>query len=130
MMDTLNKIFVTGTLLGLLATGGCATVLDSEPDTVPVTTSPAGATCVINGRTITTPGAVTLRHTHNVDYDVTCSKDGYDDAHGKIVSQMNPLVVGSMLFVVAGAVDVLSGNDYHYPDGIHLELNPITAKGE
>ncbi len=124
----MNKFLTTTALLGLLATGGCATVLDSEPDTVPVTTDPAGATCVIDGRTITTPGTVTLRHTHNVDHDVTCKKDGYEDARGKIVSQMNPLVWGSMLFVVAGAVDVIGGNDYHYPDGIHLVLEPITAE--
>lgn len=126
-MDTLNKFFVAGTLVAMLAVGGCATVLDSGPDAVPVTSNPPGATCVVAGQTVVTPGTVTLQHTHNVDYDVRCSKDGYADAYGKIVSKINPAFAGSLFFFPAAAIDVATGNDYHYPNGVDVVLAPVQA---
>src|SRR5215469_12743595 len=105
--------------LGLLALGlsGCASILSGSTETVAFNSNPPGATCQLARQgtviaSVTTPGSLQLdRSKYNVD--VTCHKDGYQDATGHLESGTEGMVLGNILLggVVGWAVDSANGAD-------------------
>lgn len=120
---------------GLLALGlsGCASILSGTTETIAFDSNPQGATCQLARQgtvvaSVVTPGSLQLdRSKYNVD--VTCRKDGYQDATGQLESGTEGNVVGNILLggVVGWAVDSASGADNKYPTSLTVTLNPLAA---
>ena len=81
-------------LLSLMASaflGGCATLTTSSSQTVTLTTEPPGAACTFRregeviGIVNPTPGSLSVKKGH-ADIDVTCVKEGFLDAVGRVGS--------------------------------------------
>ncbi len=120
---------------GLFALGlsGCASILSGTTETISFDSNPQGATCQLVRQgtvvaSVVTPGSLQLdRSKYNVD--VTCRKDGYQDATGQLESGTEGNVVGNILLggVVGWAVDSASGADNKYPTQLTVTLNPLAA---
>lgn len=120
---------------GLLALGlsGRASILSGTTETVAFDSNPQGATCPLVRQgtviaTVATPGSLEPERTkYNVD--VTCHKDGYQDATGQLESGNEGTVAGNILLggVVGWAVDSANGADNKYPTQLTVTLNPLAA---
>lgn len=121
-------------LLALMASsvlGGCATLTKSSSQTVTLTTEPTGAACTFKregeviGIVNPTPGSLTVTKSH-VDIDVTCTKEGYVDATGRVGSKFQPMTFGNILFggIIGIAVDAASGATAEYEANIAIRMTP------
>ena len=121
-------------LLATLATsllGGCATLTTSSSQTVTLTTEPPGAACTFkrDGEVIgivnPTPGSLTVNKSH-ADIDVSCVKEGYIDAIGRVGSKFQAMTFGNILFggIIGIAVDAVSGATAEYEPNVAIRLTP------
>jgi streptogramin lyase len=79
-----------------LLTSGCASIVSSTEQTVPVTSDPPGATVQIGEQTVTTPGTLKLKRKE--DCVVHVSMPGYYDDYVKLHRQESPLLLGNLLW--------------------------------
>lgn len=70
-----------------LSLPGCATVMNTTRQTVPIRSTPAGARCAIGDQVVTTPGAFQLHRGNN--YTVTCRLAGYEPAFSFLAGRVN-----------------------------------------
>jgi hypothetical protein len=129
--------------LALLATlassllGGCATLTTSSSQTVTLTTEPPGAACTFkrDGEVIgivnPTPGSLTVNKSH-ADIDVSCVKEGYIDAIGRVGSKFQAMTFGNILFggIIGIAVDAVSGATAEYEANVAIRLTPAEFETE
>ena len=121
-------------LLSLMASaflGGCATLTTSSSQTVTLTTEPPGAACTFRregeviGIVNPTPGSLTVKKSH-ADIDVTCVKEGFVDAVGRVGSKFQAMTFGNILFggIIGIAVDAVSGSTAEYEANVAIRLTP------
>lgn len=118
-------------LTSSLCLGGCATLTTSSSQTVTLTTEPPGAACTFKreGEVIgiinPTPGSLTVRKSHS-DIDVTCVKDGYVDAVGRVGSKFQAMTFGNILFggIIGIVVDAASGATAEYEANVAIRMTP------
>ena len=121
-------------LLAMLAPvllGGCATLTSSASQTVTLTTEPPGAACTFKregeviGIVNPTPGSLTVKKSH-ADIDVTCVKEGFLDAVGRVGSKFQAMTFGNILFggIIGIAVDAVSGATAEYEANVEIRLTP------
>jgi uncharacterized membrane protein len=111
--------------------GGCATLTTSSSQTVTLTTEPPGATCSFKreGQVIgiinPTPGSLTVSKSHS-DIDVTCVKEGFLDAVGRVGSTFQAMTFGYILFggIIGIAVDAVSGATAEYEANVSIRMEP------
>jgi hypothetical protein len=126
--------FLRFALLALVASsllGGCATLTTSSSQTVTLTTEPPGAACTFKreGQVIgiinPTPGSLSVSKSHS-DIDVTCTKEGYVDAVGRVGSKFQAMTFGNILFggIIGIAVDAVSGATAEYEANVAIRLTP------
>jgi hypothetical protein len=126
--------FLRFALLALMASsllGGCATLTTSSSQTVTLTTEPPGAACTFKreGQVIgiinPTPGSLSVTKSHS-DIDVTCTKEGYVDAVGRVGSKFQAMTFGNILFggIIGIAVDAVSGATAEYEANVAIRLTP------
>jgi len=111
--------------------GGCVTLTTSSSQTVALTTEPPGAACTfkregqIIGIINPTPGSLSVTKSHS-DIDVTCTKEGYVDAAGRVGSKFQAMTFGNILFggIIGIAVDAVSGATAEYEATVAIRLMP------
>jgi hypothetical protein len=111
--------------------GGCATLTTSSSQTVTLTTEPPGATCSFKreGQVIgiinPTPGSLTVSKSHS-DIDVTCVKEGFLDAVGRVGSKFQAMTFGNILFggIIGIAIDAVSGATAEYEANVSIRMTP------
>lgn len=106
---------------------GCATIMGSPTQTLPITSAPSGATIVIvdeGGREVfsgTTPTSVTLNKSNGnywggKSFTITISKPGFKEQNVPVISGANGwYIAGNLLFgglIGWFVIDPLNGNMY------------------
>lgn len=116
---------------------GCASLLNGGKQTVRISSNVEGATIYVDGQTYVTPAVVNLKG--KISYDVRLEKEGYDQAYGKINSDMR---LGSGIFgnlvnfstFIGMAVDFIgTGAGWALKDDVYIEMQekPVSmASGE
>ena len=121
---------------GLLALGGCATVVKGSSQNVTVITDPPGASCVFRrggvniGVINPTPGTLAIDKS-SVAIDVRCTKQGYAEAAGSVGSHFQAMTFGNVIFggLIGIAVDASSGAASEYEPEFTLTLVPLVFPG-
>jgi hypothetical protein len=111
--------------------GGCATLTTSASQTVTLTTEPPGAACTFKregeviGIVNPTPGSLSVKKSH-ADIDVTCVKEGFLDAVGRVGSKFQAMTFGNILFggIIGIVVDAASGATAEYEANVAIRMTP------
>jgi hypothetical protein len=120
-------VVTAGILASLL--GGCATVVNGTTQTIPVSSSPSGASIFADGRFMgTTPCQVELsRRTSHV---LSFEKEGYEPTSVAISREISAMTAGNVLIggLIGLGVDAVSGANYRLvPESISVSLERSTA---
>lgn len=122
----IRMLQLTGLLIAVLFSSGCATIVRGTKDTLVVESEPAGATVRLsNGMSGKTPTSFTLPRKQNIV--VTIEKEGYETLTVNVNSQVSGAgaasMAGNLVFggLVGVVVDPLSGAMKD------LKPNPIRA---
>lgn len=118
-------------IIACAALAGCASIVEGTDQTITVSSNPSGALCVLErgwgqiGVVNLTPGMVHVEKSSD-EITVRCSKDGYHDGVGVLVSEFEGMTAGNIIFggIVGLAVDAGSGAMYYYPPSIVVTLQP------
>ncbi|MXP65155.1 PEGA domain-containing protein [Roseomonas sp. M0104] len=116
-------------LVPLAVLSACATMIEGTTGNVTVSTTPAGATCVIDregqriGTVAMTPGSLSISKSRH-DLTVACSKEGYDSSSISIAGGFTGTTFGNILAggIIGVAVDAASAANSKYPQVIRLDL--------
>ncbi|MDE0342079.1 MAG: translation initiation factor 2 [Deltaproteobacteria bacterium] len=111
--------------------GACASIVEGTDQSIAVSSHPSGAICILEreggqiGVVNPTPGTVRIEKSTE-DIMVRCSKPGYQDGIGVLVSEFEGMTAGNIIFggVIGLAVDAGSGAMYYYPSSIMVDLPP------
>lgn len=79
----------------IFTSSGCATIAHGTSTSVRINSVPQGATVIVGGKTIITPGKVTLKNSQL--YSVIFKKDGYEDTYFNIDKQPSGWVWANIL---------------------------------
>lgn len=116
-----------------LALAGCATIIKGTTQSVSIDTPPVeGAHCtLVNSEGtwyITSPGSVVVHKTKN-DLNVTCTKEGYQDAAVVVASHFNGATVGNVIAggLIGVGIDAASGANYEYAPATSIPMLPVGA---
>jgi hypothetical protein len=114
----MKRIFSTGllliTFLILMALStGCATIMNGDMVTVPVTTHPAEANLFVAGREYKSPASVEVPRGKG-DFKLQISKEGYKNGYVMLEESLDAWYAGNLLFggVIGLVLDPLSGKAY------------------
>jgi hypothetical protein len=99
---------------------------------VTVSTDPAGALCRFDRKTDMvgvvnpTPGTIAVSKGWG-DLDVTCSKDGFEDAKGLMTATFQAATLGNIILggIIGIIIDASSGAMSEYPASIGFMLFPL-----
>jgi hypothetical protein len=119
----INLIYV---LVLVLATSGCATVIDGSSQTVTFNSSPNGARIYANGIEIgTTPLITSLKRSKTTM--ILAKKNGYEDQQLSLQTKLNNWFWGNFLLgAFSTTTDYASDAMIEYsPNMYYITLNPI-----
>lgn len=123
-----------GLLFGLLALGGCATVLDGTSQSMRVNSSPRSAVCeatrqgeVLGSTSAVSPVMQLTKSRHDVV--LTCSAPGYETASAVIPSSASSNGVASIFIFDLGITDYVTGALNEYPSAASITLKQIKVDG-
>jgi len=107
----MNKVMLG--IAAMVALSGCATIMNGDLVSVPVTTVPTGATVTINGATYTSPATVTAPRGKG-DFNLHIEKEGYRSVDILLTPPKDGWLWGNIVFggIIGLAVDFLSGDAY------------------
>jgi len=86
----------------IFTSSGCATIVHGASTTIRINSVPSGATATVGGKTIITPGRVTLKN--NQSYSIIFKKDGYEDTYFTIDRHRSGWVWGNFLLALGAAI--------------------------
>lgn len=111
---------------GAAALSGCATIMNGDLVSVPVATTPTGATVQINGATYTTPATVTAPRGKG-DFNLHIEKEGYRPVDILLTQSKDGWLWGNIVFggFIGLGVDFISGDAYD----LDPELVDATLEG-
>ena len=126
----LRSLLLSCSLLCLVLMTSCATLIDKGPDSVPVTSTPLGASVYLDGTLVgRTPTTISVpRSAKGV---VTVFLEGYyPPAAQQIGTSFNPWLLGNVLmgyFSLPGLlIDLLAGNGSTWNENpLHFNLIPM-----
>ncbi len=117
--------------VAVLPLAGCASIVEGTTQSIAITTAPVdGAKCTLISSQgtyyVTTPGNAIV-HKTKTDLNVSCTKDGFQDAYLKISPYFNGVTVGNVLAggLIGIGVDASSGANYTYPNFTVVPLVPL-----
>lgn len=125
-------------LASLLLLPACATMTSGRQQIVTITTTPAGAACVVD-RMDAPPGDHMVQIAHTPDsvlidrsasaLKITCASQGYPVIQVAQRPGIEPYAGFNVLngVVIGVAVDEASGALFQYPDQVHIDLAPRPA---
>lgn len=113
----------------LCALGACASIVEGTDQSITVSSNPTKASCFLEregaqiGTVDPTPGSVMVDKS-SADITVICSKEGYEDGTGVLVSGFEGWALGNVIFggIVGVGVDAASGALNNYPSTITVTL--------
>ena len=131
----MQRVLILTTLAGAcLLTGGCASIVSGQNQSVSVTSRDpvkgvdvAGAKCaLVNDKGTwyaTTPGTVTVRRSFN-ELAVNCTADGMAPGIAMVKSATKAMAFGNILFggFIGAGVDMSTGAAYDYPEIIVITM--------
>lgn len=113
-------------LIAVLGLSGCATIIHGSSQAVPVSSSPLGATVIVDGQSqYTTPCEIELERKR--DHLLLFTKSGYHDTTFQIKHVMSGAVAGNILAggLIGWGVDAASGAQFKLiPPTVHVTLSP------
>jgi hypothetical protein len=116
-------------LAGVLALGGCATVVAGGPDTIPISTNPPGAYVYVNGQVVgQTPMVVELDRGNRIG-DIRIYYPGFQPVQITRYKTLNGWVFGNFFLMIWPVViDLATGNWQRFDDEpIAIGLTPGQA---
>ena len=132
----MKKIKVPFLILTYLVTAGCASVTQSDSQSVAISASyldkPVDADCKLtNDRgawDAKAPAMVSVRKSGE-DLNVTCKKEGMPDGLIKAVSRAAGSMFGNILIGggIGAMIDHSSGKGYNYPDQLPVKMGESTV---
>lgn len=118
-------------LMAVAATAlvGCSSIISGTQQTISFNSNPPGAVCALtrNGLPIgnvTTPGGIVVEKTkHNIQ--VTCAKEGYEDATAMLKSEVEGATFGNIILGggIGWAIDSASGADNKYQEVVNVSMS-------
>jgi hypothetical protein len=129
-----KKVSALVVLLGLAwGLSGCATLTKGTTQPIAISSEPAGADCTLSRRgqslgKVKTPGSITVKRDGD-PINVTCSKDGYEEATAVMNSRVESAIYGNLLVggVIGVMVDASSGASNHYEASLAVPLTAMSA---
>jgi len=104
----------------------CASLVHGTHQTVPVTTTPTGATIQVGGESYVSPADVSL--SRNRDYQIVVSKSGYVTQTMEMHSSMSGAAFLDLIFIIPWAVDLADGAAWTLsPDTVQVQLEPVAV---
>jgi hypothetical protein len=130
---TSKLLTVAVTVLAGVQLSACASIIKGSTASIGVTSPPVtGAICTLSSSQgswqITTPGSVTVERSKS-DIQITCKKDGYQEAYAIIPSNFEGWTVGNLIFggIVGVGVDAATGAMNDYPNAFQVPMTPLTS---
>lgn len=99
---------------------GCATLIKTPYQRVNVTTTPPGATCVLDGQTFVSPAVVMVLREKALD--LVCRGADGREARSHLPRGGNNWVLGNLIILPGLAVDAMTGAGGELPPAVHLDL--------
>lgn len=113
MVEANMKTLIAIAILAL-ATSGCATIFQSGPDHVPVTSSPSGAKVFLDGKEVgVTPIEVSIER--DAEGVIRIEKDGYNPYTKDLDKKINWWLIADVIYIIPAGVDLITHNQGHYP---------------
>lgn len=123
--------------VGVLALGGCASVVGGSTQTIAVQASApagplAGALCRLGNDKgswdVVTPGTVDVARSFAA-LAVRCEREGFEPAVTSVASSTQAVAFGNIVIggMIGAAVDVSTGAAYSYPDIVTVGLTPLAG---
>ena len=116
-----------GILLILFMTSGCATIINSPSQKIPVSSNPSGARVEVDGTgSYKTP--ITIKLERKRDHVLIVSKEGHEQEQVVIMHVISGAVAGNILAggLIGWGVDAMTGAQYKLvPGTVHVELKPL-----
>lgn len=113
-----------------LTVQGCATLMQGSTQQLPVTSSPSGATVVVDGfQRLTTPTVTEL--SRKEPHRLEISLEGYHAEVVDITAVSSAMAMGNIIAggLVGFVVDQSSGAAFRLvPDVVHVDLRPVTPE--
>jgi hypothetical protein len=106
-----------------LATSGCATLINTPLQRVNVTTTPPGATCVLDGQTFASPAVVMVRRERALE--LVCRGAEGREARSRLARESSNWGLGNFIMPPGFAVDAITGAAGQLPDAVHLDLAAV-----
>ena len=118
-----------------LWTCGCASIAEGTTQPIYVSTTPAGADCVLSNTrgkwSVVSPGAVVVKKSESV-LKASCSKAGWQVAIAYLTPKVpTSALIGMMLpyaGLVSAAVDGSTGSGNQYPGTVSLAMKPSATE--
>lgn len=122
----MKRFFVIGGMIFLL---GCATIVNTTTQKVPLNTTPDGAKVFMKGVHVGTTPAVLQLSRGDADFILRFEKDGYDPIDVTLTKNVSGVIIGNVLLggVIGLVIDFVDGAAYTLSPG---ELNIIMQKQE
>jgi len=108
---------------------GCATIMNEDMVSVPVYTTPSGASLVINGMEYTSPATIQAPRGKG-DFKLHITKAGYEPVDVLLIESNDGWLWGNILFggLIGLCVDYISGDAYDFePEVVSVDLVPAKA---
>ncbi len=126
-MKKLMRLVPLSPVLGAAICAGCATLTVGSTQTVRIVSVPPGSSARVlpTGKTLTTPGEVTLAR--NKVYTVIVEMDGYKTAKAYINHNVGDAFSGNVILggLLGMAIDINSGAAWTLsPDRVEVHLEP------
>jgi TonB family protein len=126
----MKRTFVLALVMLGMALSSCATVIKGTTQSISITTTPVqGAKCTLASTAgtwyLTSPASVVVERSHN-DLSVSCTREGFHDAHQTILAHFNGATTGNVIVggLAGMTIDAASGADYTYPTRTEIRLTP------
>ena len=130
---TSKLLAIAVTVLAGVQLSACASIIKGSTASIGVTSPPVtGAVCTLSSSQgnwqMTTPGSVTVERSKS-DIQITCKKDGYQDAYAIIPSNFEGWTVGNLVFggIIGVGVDAATGAMNNYPNAFQVPMTPLTS---
>lgn len=120
----MKKIFLLGSVLGLLLLSGCATIFSGGDDTINIDSTPAGASVFIDGRNVgVTPFSVEVERSTFNTKGITIKKKGYKTYNFDLKKTFNGVAIFNFVGLSSWATDAATGSIVKYaPNSYSVDL--------
>ena len=129
-MKTILNMAVLAALLFLTS---CASIINSSRQSVPIRSTPPGATVILNDSVFgKTPMTINMKRKKK-EHFIKLQLEGYETYQTDLIRVVDGWIFGNILFggLIGLAIDAGSGGMYHLkPNVVNVELKPVATKAQ